>query len=197
MSGKQWRKHDISGDQIDAWVLAVQRGETHWLPEIVAHYEPLVRSLARRMNCSWEDACQEGRLAVVEAVYRFDATRGCYFGFFVKKRVWAALRTLQRREWRWLGEVLKRAPANEDEERDRWEEQPDPRAQVLDERLFWQLLSEVLSEREQLVIKKHLVAGHTLRELAAEEGVSVETVKTWKRRALHKLRAAADRLFER
>lgn len=186
----------MSGKRIEEWVLAVQRGESQWLPEIVSHYEPLVRSLARRMGRSWEDACQEGRLAVVEAVYRFDATRGCYFGAFVKKRVWARLRTLQRREWRWGREAPARTREDEEAEENWWEEQPDPRADVLDERLFWHVLSETLSTRELLVIEQHLVAGHTLRELAAREGVSVETVKTWKRRALQKLRAGAAGFFE-
>src|SRR5690606_6015942 len=78
----------FSAETVDERVLAAQQGNKEALADIVRLYEPLVRSIVRRMNLSWEDACQEGRLAVVEAVYRFDPTVGCYFGTYVKKRVW-------------------------------------------------------------------------------------------------------------
>jgi len=39
------------------------------------------------------------------------------------------------------------------------------------------------------------VEGQTLRELATAAGVSTETAKTWKRRALQKLRRQEGQLF--
>lgn len=173
---------------MDRWVKAVQRGEREKLADIVRHYEPLVRSLVRRMNLSWEDGCQEGRLAVMEAVERFDPTVGCYFGVYVKRRVWAALRTLQRREWRWRTEGRFPADGWDEEEGQWWERWPDERPHPWDDAIWLEQLAAFLSPREQLILRKHVMEGRTLQELAAAEGVCVDTVKTWKRRLAQKLR---------
>nr|MBO2480051.1 hypothetical protein [Bacillota bacterium] len=186
----------FSAETVDERVLAAQQGNKEALADIVRLYEPLVRSIVRRMNLSWEDACQEGRLAVVEAVYRFDPAVGCYFGTYVKKRVWGALRTWQRREWRWQAERFF-APTDEEEEEkeDWWERWPDADASGWDDTVWLAQLATMLSPRERLVLEKHIVEGQTLRELATAAGVSTETAKTWKRRALQKLRRQEGQLF--
>jgi RNA polymerase sigma factor (sigma-70 family) len=184
----------IAGKTVDDWVMAVQHGAQEKLTDVVRHYEPLVRSLARRMNISWEDACQEGRLAVIEAVYRFDPAKGCYFGAYVKRRVWAALRTLQRREWRWQAESYP-SMAREEDEGEWWERLPAGMSECWDDAVWMEQLATLLSAREYLVIARHVIEGQTLGELATAEGVSVETVKTWKRRALQKLRRYVEPLF--
>lgn len=180
---------------VDRWVEAVRRGEREQLALIVRHYEPLVRSLARRMNLPPEDACQEGRLAVVEAALRFDPAVGCYFGAYVKRRVWAALRTYQRREWRWRRQSHVPCGGLEEEEGEWWERWPDGRPVPWDEAVWLEQLAGLLSPRERLVLRRHMLEGLTLQELAEAEGVSAETAKTWKRRALQKLRRHGGRFF--
>ena len=180
--------------RIEQWVLAVQQGERDKLEAILQHYEPLVCSLARRMSLSWEDACQEGRLAVIEAVYRYDPAVGCYFGVYLKRRVWAALRTLQRREWRWRAEYHP-SSRHEEEEVEWWERWPDEGRFSWDDAVWLMQLTRNLSPRETLVLTKHVIEGRTLQELAKAEGVSADTVKTWKRRLVKKLRDHAEWIF--
>jgi RNA polymerase sigma factor (sigma-70 family) len=52
-----------------------------------------------------------------------------------------------------------------------------------------------LSQRERLYLK-WLMEGRPLKEMAAIAHVSVETVKTWRKRAMHKLRSKIEFLLE-
>lgn len=60
-------------------------GEAEAVAEVGRRYEPLVRSLAR--DCpqqELEDVLQEGRLALLVAIDRYDPTRGVSFGTFAQ-----------------------------------------------------------------------------------------------------------------
>lgn len=170
---------------MEEWLGLAKQGDRQALEDIVQRYEPLVRSEVKRFALNdWEEACQQARLAIVEAVFLYDPSYGCYFGTFLKRRVWAALRTWQRKEWRWRREL----PLSHED----WEEGGlhEPASTVFADTDWRQWLAG-LSEREQQVIIRSVVEGYSLKELAAMYHVSLETVKTWKKRALKKLRQDA------
>lgn len=63
--------------------------------QLIRQYEPMIRRAARRLkvrSCDFEDALQSGRLGVIEALRKFDATRGVTFGVFARRYVFGHIR---------------------------------------------------------------------------------------------------------
>lgn len=64
---------------------------------------------------------------------------------------------------------------------------------ILEDADFWQEISAQLSANQWKWVKHYITEGMKLKEIAAQEGVSVDAVKSWGREARRKLR---DRIEE-
>ncbi|MCL6601074.1 MAG: sigma-70 family RNA polymerase sigma factor [Alicyclobacillus macrosporangiidus] len=194
-----------------AEVLAAQQGDALAMAELVAEFSNVVLAAARRYRGVWyEDAVQEGYIALIAAVYAYDPGRSVPFPAFLQAKVWGDVRTAMRREWvrqaRWVYDggvpdddgwdaVWDRAHARGDDGAGplRFTALAGGRAGMPDTVLDaeWRILfvQAGLSPRERIGVEA-LVEGWTLPELAARFGVDRETCKTWRKRGLRKLRAA-------
>lgn len=161
--------------------------------EVYEQYQPLIYGTLKKYAIyqHQEELLQEARLALWEAYAQFDPKRGpfaAYASKYVRGRVLRQLTIQNRHKHCYAFSQL----VNEDEAGE-WE-WPDEEAEAayLSCELA-ELLEEAakrLSRRESLILKEHLIGDRPLQELAQREQVSIETVKTWKKRALKKLRAS-------
>lgn len=163
---------------------------------LCAQADPMLQRIARRYrHLSYEDALQEARLAFVECIHQFDAALGIPFEAYAVIHLRGAVRTAMRRWWvqrdrtrhledgadrsdaldHWMGKTADLAALAE-------------AAQAMAE---WPQVFQAagLSPRETLAMQA-LMAGVTMPELATACGVSAETAKTWRKRAIEKLRNA-------
>lgn len=155
-----------------------------------------------RQFCSsehlFEDLHSDGHLALIQAIEKFDYSRGFRFSTYAThaiRRTFFRRMSRKQRERQWLAfaepEVLQTAPAPlEVDER--------PQASVLYQRLMDQLRSE-LDERELQIVRArfNLDGGTeppTLQTLAGVLGICKERVRQLQIRALEKLRTVAERL---
>ncbi|MCL6547938.1 MAG: sigma-70 family RNA polymerase sigma factor [Alicyclobacillus sp.] len=202
-----------------------QAGSADDLAEICSTFEPLVRATAAKYrDVSLEDALQEGWLALIRAVHRYDGSLGVPFPAWAAARVRGDVRTAMRRWWRYEERIVRHRAQGEtggDEDALDWAarqsvgrrgmERPcqsgpslqlrippapaadayqDPGYRAAEMRLL--LDAAGLSPRERLCVEG-LLKGYSCQELARAESVSVESVKTWRKRALRKLeRCGAD-----
>lgn len=170
-----------------------QEGDGHALERLVRMYRPLMIRLARRWAvCGFDDALQEAHVALLEAVRRYDASYGVYFGAYVRRRIRARLRTWGRREMRWPERHVA-ASADETDEGDRQPVETWADERPSHSRLWWEAWMQGLSPRERFVIERQFIDGYGLWEIAEQEAVSRHTVHTWKKRAMKKLRQKAGR----
>lgn len=171
------------------------------LEVLFQHFRPLVLRTAKQYaNLGLEDAIQEGYLSLLSAFHEYDETIGVPFAGYAAYKVRGDVRTAMRRLWRYDERVSYRSGDVSDRGRDGgpptdlWDE-------ITAESAFagWDdydcadihLLIDScgLSPRERQAIFS-MLAGETCTLLAAKAGVGTETAKTWRKRALHKLRAA-------
>ncbi|SFU65952.1 RNA polymerase sigma factor [Alicyclobacillus macrosporangiidus] len=193
-----------------AEVLAAQQGDMLAMAELVAEFSNVVLAAARRYRGAWyEDAVQEGYVALITAVYAYDPDRSVPFPAFVHAMVRGGVRTAMRREWvrqaRWVyddgGPEGEGWDAVWDRALARGDSSGALGSMVMADGRFgmpeaaleaeWRILfvQAGLSPRERIGVEA-LVEGWTLPELAARFGVDRETCKTWRKRGLRKLRAA-------
>lgn len=161
--------------------------------QIYREYHPLLYRTIKRLNAyqAREDLLQVGRLALWEAYRHYDPSRGPFPALaqvYVRGRMLNSLAQLSR--W---DSPLPFSSLSHDEEKRPWD-RADPKAQGAFEQSELRLLLEEvwpqLSPREQLVITHQYWLDRPLAELAAQEQVSIHTVKTWRKMALQKIRAA-------
>lgn len=161
--------------------------------EVYERYQPLLYGTLKRyaIYAHQEDMLQEARLALWEAYSRFKPERGdfsAYAAKYVRGRVLRLLRKVKRHEECYIFSQL----SPQDEEADMEPEWEDHRAEAAYLDCEWKELltaaCQELSAREKLVLKEHFLLERPLKELAEREQVSLETVKTWRKRALKKLR---------
>ena len=168
---------------------------------LMGHFRPLVVRMAKQYaHVGFEEALQEGYLALLHAIHDYDETLGVPFAGYVFSKVRGDVRTAMRRLWRYE-ERLSYPTQARDMEADTdttadWDKQTATASATVetwddydsaDIRMI--IDSAGLSPRERLAILS-MLDGQTCPDLALQEGVSSETVKTWRKRALHKLRAA-------
>lgn len=173
---------------------------------LLAQYEGLLRSVAARYKstCGYQEAYQEACSALLTAFQLYNPARGP-FPAYAAAKVRGDVRTAMRRVWRYTArQTFISGSTDEDKspsERldELWASQPDCADQMWELRwIHRQELQRIvqkahLSEREQLWLQAYLCEV-TLEALATRMGVSLETVKTWRKRALAKLRQTATAL---
>jgi len=163
---------------------------------ICEQYKPLImRTLNRyQVKKDREDYLQVGRIALWEAYAKYDARRGPFAALAVRYVRGRVLKALKQRAKGAAVPFSCCRSAKSDEEIE-W---PDPEAEQSFHSCEWQELIDLfrgaLSDREQIILTEHLLNGVPLAELALRHRVSVETVKTWKKRALKKMRAVCPPL---
>ena len=88
--------------------LCAQAGCRECLNRLVAHHEGLIHRVLRRQyvgRTAYADLVQEGRVAVWQAILRFDVGRGVAFSSFagvaIQRQIWRAV-VLAERDWVWL-----------------------------------------------------------------------------------------------
>ncbi|MCL6518167.1 sigma-70 family RNA polymerase sigma factor [Alicyclobacillus sp.] len=183
-----------------AEIRAAQGGDMAALNALVAEFSNIVLAVARRYRrVSYEDAVQEGYLALIRAVHAYREDLSVPFPAFAQARVWGDVRTAMRREWTIRARaVYERGESTEEGldaawDRLRLREGDALEVEGMEEMVAaeWRVLflQARLSAREQLGVWS-LVEGWTLPELASRCGVSLETCRTWRKRGLRKLRAA-------
>ena len=163
---------------------------------VCEQFYPLIHRTLNKYRIRWEreEYMQVGRIALWEAYRNYDPGRGPFAALavpYVEGRILHAL----KRQYR-LPQVPFSSFQQDDEERAiDW---PDPLAEQAFNRCEWEelleTLTEGLSEREQIVVREHLVQGIPMTELAQRYGVSGDTVKTWKKRALRKMRGKVEKI---
>ncbi|MFD1675793.1 sigma-70 family RNA polymerase sigma factor [Alicyclobacillus fodiniaquatilis] len=173
---------------------------------VLAQYEGLLRSVAARYKaaCGYEEAYQEACSALLTAIQLYNPARGP-FPAYAAAKVRGDVRTAMRRVWRYTARQTFIGASTEDDKspserlEDLWASQtncPDT---------AWEMAWVHRQELQRIVQKAHLSARErlwlqaylrevTMEALAARVGVSLETVKTWRKRALAKMRQTAAAL---
>ncbi len=170
-----------------------QQGDAEALDALCRIYAPLVEASAKRYwgwRNAWEDLMQVGYEHLVKALLTYDCGRGVYLSHFLKRRVQGAILTAVRQ---WEREQSMRTMQNRaHDDYDDWplgvEELADAAALAGLLEVEWQGWFAHLSPREILAIRCTVLMDYTDREVAAAYCVSRETVKTWRKRAIAKLR---------
>lgn len=164
------------------WALA-KSGDDDARERLILTYRSLVFWLAKKFHvprASFPDMIQEGMLALIDAVDRFEPERGFRFATFAYYRIRGKMVNFLQR-------VEARAPIPVDEDEHVQVEETDQ------DRLDWAIsLEEGLSHlrgREADVVQALLVKGEKARVYARDQGVDVSHVYKIQRRAMAKLRA--------
>ncbi|PWI56752.1 sigma-70 family RNA polymerase sigma factor [Sulfoacidibacillus thermotolerans] len=175
-------------------VYAAQQGTPAALSELCTRFTPLVVRLARYYQTSSlpsEDVVQCGYEHLLRAIRAYDTRHGVYFRHFVKLRVragiWSCVRSANRTAAR-----IQKEPALQEETQDAelLLQIADTTALAAYDLSEWSDLFALLSPREQIALEQVILQGASSTLVAARYGVSPETVKTWRKRALKKLARA-------
>lgn len=185
----------------EALARSAQADDADALAYLVVAFEPLIRNVAGRYaDVSYEDAKQEAYLALVRCVGKYDAGRGIPFAAYAQAYVRGEVRTAMRREWRARSRVVGLAADGRDggdsagDRVDRrgggdWGQwRSDTFAGV---ELAMMIDRAGLSPRERLSIDG-VLCGLSSTDISRIHGVSADTAKTWKKRAVRKLRLVWD-----
>ncbi|MCF6136800.1 sigma-70 family RNA polymerase sigma factor [Pseudalkalibacillus berkeleyi] len=144
----------------------------------MVQYEPLIKKLIKRYNYvdGYDELFQVGRIALWEAYERFDSRKGAFPAY---AKTYVTGRFLQ----------FLRKPGFETVE---------ATEKIMDDHLHYDVtyldsiivdeLLQNLSKRERLCVEYVILQSGSQKELARREQVSYETVRSWKKCALKKLR---------
>jgi RNA polymerase sigma factor (sigma-70 family) len=159
--------------------------------ELLELFQPLLRRVASRYrHLSYEDALQEAHVAFLEGIAAYQRDLQIPFPGYIQRKVQGDVRSAMRREIRHRDrQLLPKPKADETEpEADLWDAQAAvaPSAYSDVDVKLW-LDSVALSPRERLGVQS-VLAGWSRSDVAEALNVSVESVKTWRKRALRKLR---------
>ncbi|MGG3938462.1 sigma-70 family RNA polymerase sigma factor [Anoxybacillus kestanbolensis] len=143
---------------------------------IVDQYRPLISYMIRKLHIRRhvDDYVQIGLIALWEAYERYDETKGSFCSFAFKMI-----------RWRMVSQ-LRQETTNV--------HVPLPNSYVLKEDvdfladIVWEDAMQYLTPRERIWLIRHVIEGKTLKQIAAEEGVTVSAVKQWRMSAVKKLK---------
>ncbi len=173
------------------WLAALAKaGDRLASQALCERFTPLVQASVSRYRehvQEREDLQQVGYEALLRAIREFDPTQGVYFAHFAKLRVragvYAAVRRSETRQGREIadrrhnGAHIDLLLANA----------VDAQAHHSYQTAEWSDLFHLLSPRERIAVEWTVLRDFSTKEVAAVFGVSKETVKTWRKRALKKL----------
>ena len=175
-------------------ITLAQNGDSEALAVLCQTYTPLVEASARRYlgwKTAWDDLMQIGYEQLIIGILTFDDSRGVYLSHFLKRKVQSGIWTAVRSGERVRGRQATGYTLGDDEEHPLTiEGLADELAQGELTAVEWQELLAPLSPREKLAIEYTVLLDYKDRELAAVYGVSKDTVKTWRKRGLAKLKKA-------
>lgn len=161
--------------------------------EVAQQYDPLIKGMIKQLHLykNIEDMYQIGLIALWEAYEKYDPTKGAFGGYAkstVKGRMLTALRQSRTYDDRHVF-----AKSNE--------EGGDDILAVADTSVMIPLEEETvslylieLSERQRLWVEQALLQGRKTREIAEAEHVSPNTVRTWKKEALKKMKTNVQKI---
>ncbi|CUA79055.1 sigma-70 family RNA polymerase sigma factor [Anoxybacillus suryakundensis] len=143
---------------------------------IVEQYRPLISYTIRQLHIRRhvDEYVQIGLIALWEAYERYDKTKGSFYSFAYKMIRWRIVSQL-RKETKNIHVPL-------------------PNEYVLKEDvdffadIVWKDALQYLTPREQIWFIRHVREGKTFKQIAAEEGVTVNAVKQWRMSAVKKLK---------
>jgi RNA polymerase sigma-70 factor (ECF subfamily) len=177
-------------------IAAAQAGDDRALEELMEAFKPVLHRIARRYSgVSFDDALQEAWLSFLVCVKTFKADLGVPFVAYVHVKVRGDVRTVMRRWWKQSERSLLtgvQAERDEDERLERYLVHASGKWSQTErgyDHVEWQSVFEQagLSERERWAMTS-LLEGFTTTDLGVQARVSSETAKTWRRRAVRKLR---------
>ena len=170
-------------DELELWK-KIRSGDEKAREEVIISYRPMVFWLASKLYVSpdsHQDLIQEGMVALIEAVDRYDFERGAKFITYAYYRVKGhMINFLERSE----------AKAPEPVDLDSYVYQRETIS--IDEREEWLIdlerAIESLTAKESEVIKAIDLGGLSAKEVARKKGVDISYIYRLRRRAIAKLR---------
>lgn len=168
-------------EETSLW-LKVSEGDEKAREKLILAYRPLVFWMAKKFTVSnsiYPDLIQEGMIALIRAVDKFDPARKSRFTTYSFYRIKGQMvNFIQRKE--------SRAPCPVDEShldlRDPFS--PDK----IDDLISISQGLKVLPEREAEVISSMVIQGREAREIASNKGMDVSHVYRLKRKGIFRLR---------
>ncbi|KFZ42955.1 RNA polymerase subunit sigma-70 [Anoxybacillus flavithermus] len=144
--------------------------------KIVDEYRPLISYMIRKLHIRRhvDEYMQIGLIALWEAYERYDETKGSFCTFAFKMIRWRIVSQL-RKETKNVYVPL-------------------PEEYVLKEdvdffaNIVWEDALQYLTPRERIWLIRHVIEEKTLKQIADEEGVSINAVKQWRMSAVKKLK---------
>ncbi len=174
----------------DALLIAAQQGDKAALSFLCEEFTPLIYASVKHYPGRYkerEDLLQEGFISFIEAVLTFDRRRGVYFAHYAKERVRQGIYSSVRK----TETTIRRHEGSLPEDWEAFITDAGGSNTSFDDALWmveWQDILACLSARERQYVNMVLCTGYTVREVAELSEVGVETVKTWKKRTVKKLR---------
>ncbi len=174
-------------------VILAQNGDQEATATLCQAFTPLILKIAGRYQGhrqAYEDLQQIGYVHLLEAIRDYNASSGVYFAYYAHHKIQGAIFSQVRK--------IERESSRRD---DRMCHQHDDQGgeddvfahlcaqnPTMEAHLLWQETLALLSPRERLYLTAVFVQGYSMPEVAASCHVSLETVHTWRKRALTKLR---------
>ncbi|KEO83307.1 sigma-70 family RNA polymerase sigma factor [Tumebacillus flagellatus] len=169
---------------IDRWtpiVLQAQAQDPIATQQLIEEFTNLIHSAVASFRPQRDlraDLVQESYLGFLRAIHSYDPTLGFSFAAHAKSQTRAAV-------WHFL-RVKKRTRLREEI---CFDDIAPPALSADFSRLEWREMLATLSDREALAVERLFKDGCSMSELARLEGVHPDTARTWKKRALQKLKA--------
>jgi RNA polymerase sigma factor (sigma-70 family) len=180
--------------QWQSWIEDARRGDNSAFEFINERFQPLI--LKNMTRFGWykdrDELLQEARLTLYLAILEYSPDKGVMFPGYVASRIHYRLWNTVRRSIRiWNHEASERS-GDEDGDiethADPILQLPCPYAACAFEEVEQEEMFSSLSDREKLATHYLFIERVKPSELADMCGVSVETVKTWRKRAIQKLK---------
>jgi RNA polymerase sporulation-specific sigma factor len=166
------------------WELCLA-GDEDVRERLILLYRPLVFWLAGKLRVSYQthpDLIQEGMLALIRAVDRYDPGRNIRFSTYATYRVRGQMIN-------YLERIERKAPIPlEEEELERPEEEDLSEASRFEWRSALESGMRVLPESESMVVQSLILQGRKAADVAKERGVDVSRIYRIQKKALARLR---------
>ncbi|AIF53672.1 RNA polymerase sigma factor [Pelosinus sp. UFO1] len=183
-------------------VKTAQAGDEHAFQEVCSRFTGLVKKHANKPHLRpiVEEATSQGWLAVVQAVKSYDETCGVHFAGYVDSKVKFAIWNLFKKERRrWQEEVLLEGAA-EEEEQNAFAQLPDKANVAQEVELEWlsqELITAVaaLPGKQRQVILQTVVGHSTLKDVAAELGITIQAVFNLRQRGVARLKTLCAGMY--